>query len=143
MKLPKTCKAAVLTEYGKPLEIQEIPMRTELENGAILTKVLLAGICGTDLHQTKGTLGIKMPLPQIPGHEVLARIVALGNGRTHDVAGNELKVGDRIMWAHVMYHAVSVITARSSVNLICAIIQMATACVLLMSSVEALPNMNM
>ncbi|BAF60589.1 threonine dehydrogenase and related Zn-dependent dehydrogenases [Pelotomaculum thermopropionicum SI] len=99
MEIPKTCKAAVLTEYGKPLEIKEIPI-PDVTGNAILVKVLLAGICGTDVHQAAGTLGIKFPLPNIQGHETLGQIVKLGPERVADVAGQELKVGDRIMWSH-------------------------------------------
>ncbi len=98
--VPKTCKAAVLEEYGKPLQIREVPI-PEIGPGAILVKVLLAGICGTDVHQQRGELTIKSPLPNIQGHETIGSIVKLGEGRVRDAAGEELKIGDRIMWAHV------------------------------------------
>jgi D-arabinose 1-dehydrogenase-like Zn-dependent alcohol dehydrogenase len=97
--IPKTCKAAVLTEYGKPLEIREVPIPT-VEDGGILVKVELAGICGSDVHIAAGTLGIKAPLPFIMGHETIGRIVKLGKGRVHDAAGEPLRIGDRIIWAH-------------------------------------------
>jgi len=100
MEIPKKCKAALLVEYGKPLEIRELPI-PDVEPGAILVKVEMTGICGTDIHQWHGTLGTKAPLPNIPGHETIGRIAKLGEGRTHDVAGEALNVGDRIMWAHV------------------------------------------
>ncbi len=97
--IPKTCKAAVLVEYGRPLEIQEVAI-PELESGAILVKVEMAGICGTDVHQQKGELTIKSPLPNIQGHETIGRIVKMSEGRVIDAAGEPIKVGDRIMWAH-------------------------------------------
>ena len=97
--IPKTCKAAVLEEYGKPLQIREVEI-PEIGPRAILVKVLVAGICGTDVHQQKGELTIKSPLPNIQGHETIGRIVKLGEGRVIDAAGEEIKVGDRIMWAH-------------------------------------------
>jgi len=97
--IPKTCKAALLVEYGKPLEIHEVPI-PRVEPRGILVKVEMAGICGTDIHQRNGTLTIKAPLPNIQGHETIGRIVALGEGRTMDVAEAPLKIGDRIMWAH-------------------------------------------
>lgn len=96
---PKTSKAAVLEEYGKPLQIREIPIPA-VEPRGILVKVEMAGICGTDVHQQQGKLTIKAPLPNIQGHETIGRIVTLGEGRTLDVAGEPLKLGDRIMWAH-------------------------------------------
>ncbi|MBI5445472.1 MAG: zinc-binding dehydrogenase [Deltaproteobacteria bacterium] len=98
--LPNTCKAAVLTEYGKPLEIREVSI-PEVEPGGILVKVEVAGICGTDVHYQRGELTIRPPLPTIPGHETIGRIVRLGQGRRADVAGEALSLGDRILWAHV------------------------------------------
>lgn len=97
--IPKTCKAAVLKEYGQPLEIREVEI-PEIGPRAILVKVEMAGICGTDVHQQKGELTIKSPLPNIQGHETIGRIVELGEGRVCDAAGEAIKVGDRIMWAH-------------------------------------------
>jgi D-arabinose 1-dehydrogenase-like Zn-dependent alcohol dehydrogenase len=97
--IPATCKAAVLEEYGQPLQIREVQI-PQVEPGGILVKVEMAGICGTDVHQQKGDLSIKPPLPTIPGHETIGRIAKLGDGRVRDSAGEEVKVGDRIMWAH-------------------------------------------
>lgn len=99
VNIPAKSKAAVLVEYGKPLEIRELPI-PEVEAGGILVKVELAGICGTDIHQWKGDLR-RVPLPLVPGHETVGRIVKLGEGRTHDCAGAPLAIGDRIMWSHV------------------------------------------
>lgn len=96
---PKTCKAAVLEEYNEPIRIREVSI-PEIEPGGILVKVEMAGICGTDIHQSHGTLTIKPPLPNIQGHETIGRIVELGKGRTIDIAGEPLNLGDRIMWAH-------------------------------------------
>lgn len=97
--IPKTCKAMVLVEHGKPDVIQEIEI-PEIKSGDILAKVQLAGICGTDVHQNLGDLSIKPPLPNLQGHETLAKIAKMGEGVTTDVAGQTVKVGDRIMWAH-------------------------------------------
>ncbi len=77
IEIPKTCKAAVLFEYGAPLQIVQVDV-PEVEEGGILVKVELAGICGTDIHMQEGTLGIKSPLRCIMGHEAVGRIVRLG-----------------------------------------------------------------
>ncbi len=98
--MPKTCKVAALEVYGEPLQIREVPI-PKVEPGGILVKVEMAGICGTDVHSQRGELTIKPPLPTIPGHETIGRIVELGAGRAIDVAGEPLVVGDRIMWAHI------------------------------------------
>jgi L-iditol 2-dehydrogenase len=100
IKIPKKSKAAVIVEYGKPLEIRELPI-PDVEPRAILVKVEMAGICGTDIHLWKGDLGGKATLPLVPGHETVGTIIKLGAGRTHDCAGQTIKEGDRIMWAHV------------------------------------------
>ncbi len=99
-QIPKTCKAAALVEYGKPLEIREVVV-PKVEPKGILVKIEMAGICGTDVHSQRGELTIKPPLPTIPGHESLGKIVELGEGRAMDVAGEPLKIGDRVMWAHL------------------------------------------
>jgi D-arabinose 1-dehydrogenase-like Zn-dependent alcohol dehydrogenase len=100
VEIPKKSKAAVLEEYNRPLKIQEYPI-PEVELGGILVRIEMAGICGTDVHQWRGELGLKAPLPNIPGHETVGRIVKLGGDSMRDCAGEELHIGDRMMWAHV------------------------------------------
>jgi D-arabinose 1-dehydrogenase-like Zn-dependent alcohol dehydrogenase len=97
---PLRSKAAVLVEYGKPLEIRELEI-PEVEPNGILVKVEMAGICGTDIHQWKGELGKKAPLPLVPGHETVGKIIEIGKGRIKDSAGQPINIGDRIMWSHV------------------------------------------
>jgi threonine dehydrogenase-like Zn-dependent dehydrogenase len=97
--IPSKCLAAILPEYGRPMEIWEIKI-PEVEDGGILVKVEMAGICGTDVHICHGTLGIRAKPPFSMGHETIGRIVKLGKGRVHDAAGEPLKEGDRIIWAH-------------------------------------------
>ncbi|MDR1067941.1 MAG: zinc-binding dehydrogenase [Clostridiales Family XIII bacterium] len=97
--IPHTCLAAVLPDYGAPLELREVQI-PQLEDNAILVKVEMAGICGSDLHIWHGKMGIKAPTPYIMGHETIGRVVALGRGRTHDAAEAPLHIGDRIIWAH-------------------------------------------
>ena len=55
VEIPKTCKAALLEEYGKPLQIREVAI-PEVEPMGILVKVEMAGICGTDVHSQRGDL---------------------------------------------------------------------------------------
>jgi L-iditol 2-dehydrogenase len=96
--IPGYSKAAVLVEYNKPYEIREFPI-PEVQPGGILVKVEMAGVCGTDVHQWKGSIPQK--LPYVPGHEAVGRILKIGGSQRKDCTGEVLKEGDRIMWAHV------------------------------------------
>jgi threonine dehydrogenase-like Zn-dependent dehydrogenase len=98
--IPTTARAAALVAYKEPLEIVEAPVPGELEHGAILAEVLVATICGSDVHVADGEVAIDAPLPRILGHEMMGRVAKLGPGVTHDSVGQELKVGDRIIWTH-------------------------------------------
>ncbi len=77
MSLPKTARAAVVAEYGKPIEIRELPVprEDELEPGALLVRVDVASICGSDVHQWDGMTQALAPaqLPIVLGHEMCRR----------------------------------------------------------------------
>jgi threonine dehydrogenase-like Zn-dependent dehydrogenase len=97
--IPKTSKAAVLTEIGGPEKIVDVEI-PEITPGMILAKVRLAGICGTDVHQAHSELSIPTNPPLLQGHEILGEVVQLGSEDRHAIDGSELKVGDRLLWAH-------------------------------------------
>ena len=81
-------KAMVLNKPGTPLVWTELPDR-QPRPGQIRVKVLACGVCRTDLHVLDGELpDPKSPI--IPGHEIVGRIDALGEG----VAG--LLIGERV-----------------------------------------------
>ena len=100
--IPKTCKAAVLVDYKKPLEIRQVQVPQRLEPGAILAKTEMSSICGSDIHLWEGLLQGMIPirLPVILGHEMCGRVVQLGEGVTQDSVGQPLAEGDRILWTH-------------------------------------------
>ena len=61
----ETGRAAVFKGPGQPMEIKEYPV-SEPGAGAILVKVTMANICGSDLHQWRGEIdlaasGVKLP----------------------------------------------------------------------------------
>jgi alcohol dehydrogenase, propanol-preferring len=87
MIIPKTMKAAVLYEFGKPLKIEQVTVKSPGEN-QVLVKVISSGVCHTDLHACMGDWPVKPKLPLIPGHEAIGYVVALGRGVTN------LKEGD-------------------------------------------------
>lgn len=98
--IPEVSRAAVLREFGKPLRIEEVPVPNRLEAGSLLVKTSACSICGTDVHLAGGNLALKVNLPVIIGHEMTGRIVAKGADSDRDSIGQELKIGDRILWTH-------------------------------------------
>lgn len=100
MTRPATSKAAVLRRFGDPLVIEDVPVPSDVEPGAILTKIDACSICGTDVHLWQGSLSLTVDLPVIIGHEMVGRVVELGAGSGLDSVGQEIKVGDRIVWTH-------------------------------------------
>lgn len=100
--IPATSRAAVLTRFGEPLEIRDLPIPTELEQGALLVKIEAASVCGSDVHLWNGTLGGSqaMELPVIPGHEMVGSIVRFGANAEQDSFGQQLAIGDRILFTH-------------------------------------------
>ncbi|HEX5500242.1 MAG TPA: zinc-binding dehydrogenase [Thermomicrobiales bacterium] len=88
-------RGAVLRAFNEPLALEEAPL-PEPEPGAVVARVDLAGICGTDIHLQHGNLSI--PTPVILGHEAVGRVAALGEGVTTDFTGQPLQVGDAIGW---------------------------------------------
>ncbi|MEM2884021.1 MAG: zinc-binding dehydrogenase [Nitrososphaerales archaeon] len=96
----KKVRAAVLTEFNKPLTIQEFPL-VKPEAEALIAQVSLATFCGTDVHIWKGELKGSVT-PMILGHEAVGRIYELGKGVNNDSAGNPVEVGDRIIWDRIL-----------------------------------------
>ncbi|WP_406695032.1 zinc-binding dehydrogenase [Singulisphaera sp. Ch08] len=69
-------------------------------NQEILVRVLGCTLCGSDLHSVEGRRSV--PVPTVLGHEIVGEIVEFGkSGPTRDLAGQELKIGDRVTWAIV------------------------------------------
>lgn len=80
--------AMLLKHPGQKLQYIELPIPSPREN-EVLIKVHACGICRTDLHVVDGEL--KQPkLPLIPGHQIVGKIVQLGN------AVSEFHLGQRI-----------------------------------------------
>ena len=82
--------AMVLKQVGRPLEWTELPDR-QPGPGEIRVKVAACGVCRTDLHVVDGEL----PHPQvpiIPGHEIVGRIDAVGQGVEGLVIGQRVGI---------------------------------------------------
>ncbi len=90
----------MVRNFGDPILIEDVPIPTDLEPGAILTRIEMCSVCGTDVHLWQGSLSTKVELPVILGHEMVGRIVAMGSGHQRDTVGQPLRIGDRITWSH-------------------------------------------
>jgi L-iditol 2-dehydrogenase len=98
-KIPERGLAAVITEFGGPLEVREYPVAAP-DPGAILVRVQAATLCGSDVHLWEGAFAGQYPPPLVPGHESVGEIVAFGDGPQTDSTGAPLRVGDRVVWEH-------------------------------------------
>jgi alcohol dehydrogenase len=79
--------SSVVPSENVKWEVEEVPTPQPRAN-QVLIKIHASGICYTDVHITKGGLGVKFP--NTIGHEPAGEIVALGEGVT------TRKVGDRV-----------------------------------------------
>jgi propanol-preferring alcohol dehydrogenase len=81
-------RAMVLERPRTPLVMQERPVPVPAA-GEILVEVAACGVCRTDLHVVDGELP-NPKLPIVPGHEIVGRVAAMGEG----VAG--LAISERV-----------------------------------------------
>lgn len=86
--LPRTTRAAILTELSKPLVLAQIELPATLEAGQVLVEVLYSGVCGSQLGEIDGAKGEDRFLPHLLGHEGVARVLAAGPGVRHVKAGD-------------------------------------------------------
>lgn len=94
----KMGKAAVMVGFNKPFEVRSYPLPDKLEPGDVLVKMVMAGVCGTDVHTWLGQTGGKvLNFPVILGHENVGEIVEM-EGEVKAWNGSLLKKGDRITW---------------------------------------------
>lgn len=91
-------RAAVITAYHEPLEIQSIPI-PDLDGISMLVRIDASTLCGTDVHRWEGGLSADA-VPYITGHEPCGFISEMNAPRS-DILGRPLKVGDRIVWSYV------------------------------------------
>jgi len=82
-KFPRTTRAAILVEQGKPLVVDEIELPEFLDVGQVLVELTFSGICGSQLGEIDGTKGPDKWLPHLLGHEGAGRVLAIGPGVSH------------------------------------------------------------
>ncbi len=94
--IPTTMRAAVSSEAGAPLTIDEVPTPTP-GPGQALVRLITSGVCHTDLHAVNGDWPVPPKRPLIPGHEGYGEVVALGEGVTELAVGDH--VGNAWLWS--------------------------------------------
>ena len=89
-------RAMVLSQCAKietnPLKLTQIDRHEIKRPNEILLKIEACGVCHSQLHGIEGDwqdIGIPPSLPTVPGHEVVGKIVEIGENVT------KFKVGDR------------------------------------------------
>ena len=87
-------RAAIFDGPGQPLRIAPAA-RPVLQPGEALVRVSLCTVCGSDLHTFTGRR--KEKTPSVLGHEPVG-VVAEVAGHLRDVAGEPVRVGDRVVW---------------------------------------------
>jgi len=90
-------RAMILSECAaietKPLKLTQIDKHEIQNSNEILMKIEACGVCHSQLHGIEGDwkdLGIPPTLPTIPGHEVVGKVVEIGDKVT------KFKIGDRV-----------------------------------------------
>lgn len=83
-------KAVVLEELNQPLTLREVGL-TELKFGQVLVKVLVSGLCGSQLREIKGHKGNEKFLPHLMGHEGCGIVESVGIGVT------TVRPGDKVV----------------------------------------------
>src|SRR5436305_11169089 len=83
-------RAMVLERPGDPLVMRERPVPAPAA-GEIVVEVAACGVCRTDLHVVDGELP-DPKLPIVPGHEIVGRIAAIGEGVSAPAVGERVGI---------------------------------------------------
>ncbi|WP_433631633.1 zinc-dependent alcohol dehydrogenase family protein [Halomicrococcus sp. NG-SE-24] len=87
-------RAAVLREYGEPLQIEDVERPSPDPDGVVI-ETEACGICRSDWHAWQGDwdwIGAKPPKGQILGHEPAGTVVAVGEDVTRLREGDSVAV---------------------------------------------------
>jgi len=104
MSKPEQVKAVLMTEPGV-VQCRKLPYPDHVEPGALIIKMEMSGICGTDKHAFDGDVTLyggteteqDMVYPAVHGHENSGIVVEMnGEGRDIEYSGKELNIGDRV-----------------------------------------------
>jgi propanol-preferring alcohol dehydrogenase len=84
-------RAAVVTDFTAPLEIQERPV-PEPGPGEVLVHLETCGLCHTDIHAARGDWPVKPVPPFVPGHEGIGVVERVGTGVTVRSPGDRVAI---------------------------------------------------
>lgn len=82
-------KAAVVTSFTEPLEIQDRPVPAP-GPGQVLVRIESSGLCHTDIHAAHGDWPVKPTPPFVPGHEGVGVVEAVAEGVTVRAPGDRV-----------------------------------------------------
>src|SRR3989338_3335986 len=83
-------KAAILEQINAPLVVGDVEL-TDLLFGQVLVKIIVSGICGSQLQEIAGHKGNGDYVPHLLGHEGCGIIEDTGHGVT------KVKKGDKVI----------------------------------------------
>jgi len=84
-------RAAVVTDFHSPLQIQDLPI-PEPGAGEVLVRIETSGLCHTDIHAAHGDWPVKPTPPFIPGHEGVGYVEKLGTGVSNRAIGDRVAI---------------------------------------------------
>jgi threonine dehydrogenase-like Zn-dependent dehydrogenase len=98
--MARTGRVTVFDADRKHYEFVEYPV-PEPEPGAIVLKMTMASICGSDIHTYRGDskLAPTTAVRRQAGHEGTGQVYALGAGVLTDSSNVPLRVGDRVIFS--------------------------------------------
>ncbi|MDP2342926.1 MAG: zinc-binding dehydrogenase [Deltaproteobacteria bacterium] len=82
--------AAILEAQGAPLVVAEVTLPDDLAYGQARVRVLMSGICGSQLGEIDGVKGPDRFLPHLLGHEGFGVVEATGPGVTRVKSGDHV-----------------------------------------------------
>lgn len=90
-----TAAAAVFTNTGDPLTVEQIDVDDPADN-EVLLRTAACGVCHSDLHYMQGSIAGPRP-PVVPGHEPAGVVIAVGS------AVESVAVGDHVIACTSMF----------------------------------------
>lgn len=83
-------KVAVLETTGKDLALEQVRFPSRLGIGQVLVKVILSGLCASQINEIDGRKGPDVFLPHGLGHEGIGTVQRVGEGVTRFSVGDDV-----------------------------------------------------